>query len=94
MQLLKVFWGGKAAFVAMQTKSKSRLDVEDDLFCTLPCIEPRISLLLTTNRLNLRIDCSARFVIKCCFYICSVHLHQLSHWRSCTVGGPQILFVY
>jgi len=29
--------------------------------------------------------------VKCCFYICSVHARKLSHWRSCTVGGPWTL---
>jgi len=44
-QLLKVFWGKEAALVVMKTKSRSRLNVEDDLICALSCIEPRISIL-------------------------------------------------
>jgi len=43
---------------------------------------------LTTNRLNLHVHCSAHCVIECCFRLCSVHVQQLSHWWSCTVGGP------
>jgi len=45
----------------------------------------------TTNRHNLHIDCSARCVIKCCLYICLMHVQQLPHWRNCTVGGPRTL---
>jgi len=36
-------------------------------------------IFLTTNRLSLWIDCSARCVIRSCFYllyICSVHVQQ------------------
>jgi len=46
---------------------------------------------LTTNRLSFRIDCSARSVIKNCFYFCSVHVQQLSHWIIYTAGGPLTL---
>ena len=48
------------------------------------------TLLLTTNRFNLRSDCSARCVTKC-FYFCSMHAQQLSHRRSYAVGGPWTL---
>jgi len=80
------------ALVAMKTKYRNTLNVEDDLFYSLSYIEPRISLVfLTANRLSRRIDSSARCVIKSCFqyfYFCSMHVQQLSLWRSCTVGGP------
>jgi len=49
----------------MKTYSRCRLNVEDDLIRVLSRIEPRISL-LSNNRLSLRIDSSARCIIKCC----------------------------
>jgi len=45
IQLLKANWGRQAALVAMKTKSRSRLNVEDDLICASSCVEPRISVL-------------------------------------------------
>jgi len=45
MQLLKIFWGRQVAYVAMKTKSGSRLNVEYDMICVSTCIEPRISIL-------------------------------------------------
>jgi len=51
--------------------------------------EPRISILLTTNRLALAFYCSAQRHIKSFLYFCSVDVQQLSKWRSCTVGGPR-----
>jgi len=73
----------------MKMKSRSRLNVEDDLIYALSRILSLEYLCFqTTSMLTLRIDCGARCVTKCCFYFCSVHVQQLSHWRSCTVGGP------
>ena len=58
------------ALVAMKTKYRNTLNVEDDLFYSLSHIEARISLLfLTTNRLSRRIDSSARCVIKSCLQL-------------------------
>jgi len=45
----------------------------------------------TANRLSLRTDGSAHCVINSCFRFCSVHVQQMSHWRSCAVGGPRAL---
>jgi len=36
---------------------------------------------------------TTRCVIKCSFYLCSVLVRQLSHWSSCTVGGPWTLLL-
>jgi len=33
-------------------------------------------------------------VVFSCFHICSVHVQQLSHWTSCTVGGPRALCLF
>jgi len=74
--------------VAMKTKSRSRLNVEDDLIRVLSL---EYVCRLTTNRLSLRIDCSARCVVKCCFYFCFVHVRQLSHRHSRRVDGPRTL---
>jgi len=61
-------------------------------------VEPQISMLsVTTSRLSLCIDCKARCVIECCFkcfYFCSVHVQQMSHWRSCTVGEPRTFSLF
>ena len=48
---------------------------------------------LATNTLSLRIDCSARCIIKCCFYFYSMHVQNLSHW-SCTVGRPWTICLF
>ena len=53
--------------VAMKTKFRS-FNVEDDLFCALICTDLEYVCFLTTNRLRLRVNCSARCVIKSCFY--------------------------
>ena len=47
--------------------------------------------ILTTNRISLGTDCSARCIIKCCFCFCS--MQWLSYWRSCTVDGPRTLCI-
>jgi len=48
---------------------------------------------LTINMPDLRIDCSERYVIKNCLYLCSVHVQQLPQWRNCAVGGPRTLWL-
>jgi len=68
MQLLKAFWDRQGTPIAMKTKCRSRLNVEDDLICALPCIGPAICF-LTTNTLSHRVDCCARCVIKRFFYL-------------------------
>jgi len=57
------------ALVSMKTKSRGRLNMEDDLICAVHYRVLSLEYLcfLTANRLSLRIDCSARFATKCCF---------------------------
>jgi len=52
----------------MKTKYKSKLNVENDFIYVAyyHVLSLEYLCFLTTNRLNLRIDCSARCVIKCC----------------------------
>jgi len=50
------------------------------------CEQIVVALLSNNYRLGLRMDCSGRCVNKYFSYFCSVH--QLSQWKSCTVGGP------
>jgi len=72
----------------MKTKSKSRLNVKDDLISALSCIELQVSLL--SNRLSLRLIVAHVVLLNIffhCFYFCSKHVQQLSYWRSCIVGG-------
>jgi len=68
------------------------LNVEDDLICALLCIEPRICMLssnkqVAENIVLLNVVCR-------CFYSCSVHVQQLSYWRSCMVCGPGTLYLF
>ena len=84
----------QVTLVAMKTNCRSRLNVEDYLVCALSCIELRICSFPRTNKLSFRVDCSESCATKSCFsflYFCSVHVQQLSQWRSCTVVGPWTL---
>ena len=68
--------------------------MEDDLICALSSIE--YLCFLTTIRLSFRIDCSAHCITKTetCICFCSVHVQQLPHWRSFSVGGSRTLCLF
>ena len=74
IQLLKTFWGRRAALVAMKTKCRSRLNVENYVVCALSYIEPQISMLSNNKQAQ-----PSRYWMLLCFYFCSVHVQQLSH---------------
>jgi len=99
IQLLKAFWGRQAALVAMKMKSRSKLNMEDNLICALSCINHWVSML--SNNKQVWLSCWLWRTLCYWMLFSVVCISALCLGNSCCIGeflqlvghGPSVLVI-